>query len=76
MRGIPNEITDNEQVLLADVRDVNTLTRTEATEQLQVYRRFKMWGAARYYALDTRVQSLATAEWVREDVFGHTFTGK
>ena len=75
MRGIPSEITDNERALLTDARDINTLTKAEALEQLQVYRRFKMWSSARYYALDRHVQDLACHEWVKEDVFGHTFTG-
>ena len=67
-------MTNQEIELLHDLRDINTLNKAEALAQLQVYRKYKIW-AGRYYALNQRVQKLAVAQWVKEDVFGHTFTG-
>jgi hypothetical protein len=65
-------MTDREQQLLADKRDAKTLTLAEAREQLAVYCKYKIW-AGKYFALNTRVQELACAAWVHEDVFGNTF---
>lgn len=68
-------MTESEIKLLQDARAIDTLTLAEAREQLAVYRKYKIW-AGRYYGLDRRVQTLACREWVKQDVFGHTFTGQ
>ena len=65
-------MTPREIELLDDKREISTLTKAEALEQLQVYCKYKIW-AGRYFGLDNRVQALACREWVKADVFGATF---
>lgn len=66
-------MTDKELVLLKDKRDTKALSLADAREQLAVYCKYKIW-AGRYFGLNARVQDLACRQWVKEDVFGHTFT--
>ena len=67
--------TAEELDLLHDQREVKTLTHEEAKAQLMVWIKLKAWRSLRYLALDRHCQDLACRKWVREDVFGHTFTG-
>lgn len=60
--------------IIRDKRDVKTLTDAELKESLKFFTSNKIW-AGRYFPLDHEMQQRATRRWVREDVFGHTFTG-
>lgn len=60
---------------ISDTRNVREISTPELKQQLSAFVAAKFW-QRRYFAINKELQSRVTAEWVREDVFGHTFDGK
>ena len=60
---------------IMDTRDVKTVPLAELKAQLAEFRAARLW-QGRYFTVDREIQRRATQQWVREDVFGHTFDGK
>lgn len=58
-----------------DARPVKEIPTEILKQQLSLFVQHKCWGSSRFYTVRDEVQRRATAAWVREDVFGHTFTG-
>lgn len=59
---------------ITDTRNVKEVPTEELKAQLEEMRKAKMW-RGRYFAVDRELQDRATREWVKSDVFGHTFDG-
>lgn len=59
---------------IRDERDVKTVPTAELKATLNEFVTVKMW-RGRYFAVKAEVQRRATYEWVKSDVFGHTFDG-
>jgi hypothetical protein len=63
---------------MADIYDDKTPVRDRSTEllraQLALFVQAKFWRGP-YFEIERELHNRATWQWVREDVFGHTFTG-
>lgn len=60
---------------IRDTRNVREIPTPELKQQLFAFVAAKFW-RGRYVAVDRELRNRATREWVREDVFGHTFDSK
>lgn len=59
---------------IRDRRPVKELPTSELRQQLDLFIAAKIWNG-RYVAVSREVQNRTTREWMRQDVFGHTFDG-
>jgi hypothetical protein len=59
--------------ILSDTREPKDIPTPELAEMLRIIRAAKLW-AGPYFKLDAEQQRRAVRAWVKEDVFGHTFS--